>query len=297
MISTESRAALVLAFACLSLFILRYPVRLSNHLVLIWFVELVMLSETQVSRDASTTGVVGVLLLLTFGLAGLHKLNKAFMGPKSVAAQIASVFLIRNGVSAGKSGDLARRVPLLTVLAELSAPMLVLFGTGTYVALAGLVALLLLSIGFAMLGHLHFGFALLALFIAIDGGVSWPTLDLSHADNLLQILVISFAAFVGARNRIWKGFHLSVLLQVTAALFCALATVVFFDMLSGGDPKLAVESPRLVCRRMGDCRAVYRKRDHTVPGHQDGVQFRDVQRPAPRQVEPLAYSEAVVFAC
>ncbi|EAU66296.1 conserved hypothetical protein [Stigmatella aurantiaca DW4/3-1] len=123
----QSGWLLLTCLGFLTLVISSYSLRLSNHLILAWFMVLTLCLAQGVEPMESfvALGIQG-LIVLTYFLAFLHKLNADYFSPKlSCASQLVDFLCWDRGLRGQK---LLRLVSIYgTVLVEAALPLLLLF--------------------------------------------------------------------------------------------------------------------------------------------------------------------------
>ena len=179
-----------LLFALLSLLVASYSLRLSNHLILAWFIGLLLcadlLFQTPERRGVLPTAFflsgVQILVIVTYLLAFLHKLNREYLSPEISCGSFLGCVYLEHRVNIRHPG-LLKLQGLLSIYAvmalEVIVPVLLLFPTTRPL---GLVLAVLLHLPFGLLVHVHFSammYAALSTFVAPG---DWP-----------RILAASFA--------------------------------------------------------------------------------------------------------
>ena len=158
----RAAAAPVTLFA-LSVVILSFPRRLANHLLVAWFMLLAITFIGILRSDECGVRVFfSMLTLLIFFLAGFHKLNRAYLAPRTSAALALVIwYLIQRGFVWGVGAIMRLRwiIVVSAVVAELAVPALVL---APATAIIGILTALTLVFVFGCLGHAHFAVIMMA---------------------------------------------------------------------------------------------------------------------------------------
>lgn len=184
--------------ALLSLVIASYSLRLSNHLVLGWFMLVVVCLAH--ARDQPALARVGtqVLVVSTYLFAFMHKLNRDYMClEQSCAAQLASFYCWDRGFDDPRAVRLLSRFAIgSTLLCEAAIPLLLLSPATCIVAV--LIGLLF-HFGLALLGIVNFSAmmyaGLLAFVDAESIEVAQATLRLAPALTALACTAFMLLAW------------------------------------------------------------------------------------------------------
>lgn len=152
-----------LCLGLLTLVIASYSLRLSNHLVLCWFMLLGICMDSGQGKFAAACA--RGLVILTYGLAGFHKLNAEYVSTESSwASQFADFYCCdRNIRGPGLRRGFAITAIWGTLLTELALPFLLLIpATRVWGVLAGL----LFHFSLALLGIVNFSAVMYAGLLA-----------------------------------------------------------------------------------------------------------------------------------
>jgi hypothetical protein len=159
--------------ALLTLTIASYSLRLSNHLVLAWFMLVVVLAAdvarargtTSAAADAVALAGVRGLMLATYALAFLHKLNAEYVDPRrSWAAQFAGFLCWDRGIRSANLVHAAERAAIYgTLVAEAAIPVLLVLPP---VRPAGFAVALAFHFALALLGIVNFSAVMYAGLLA-----------------------------------------------------------------------------------------------------------------------------------
>ena len=221
-------------FLTLSLILACYSLRLSNHLVLAWFMALLLCLGLALQRPVHWVGLptpfvyVGIqmLVIMTYALAFFHKLNTDYFSPgTSCGAWLAGVYLkIRRIESKSLERVLKGLAIYGTILLELLIPCLLL---SPRTRPLGLILAVLLQLGFGLLVHVHFStlmFAGLAAFIP-DEAWAHSVSPLFSAGGLASVLFVLLGLMIGFRFGVWngRGYRLPMLALVQQMCFGAVS--------------------------------------------------------------------------
>lgn len=191
-----------LLLLALSLLIASYSLRLSNHLVAAWFMGLLLcldlLFQTPARRGLAPTPFflsgVQIVVVLTYLLAFLHKLNPEYLSPRmSCGSYLGCEYLerrvnIRHPALLKIQGFLS----IYAILAlEAVVPILLLF---PQTRALGLVLAVLLHLPLGFLVHVHFSTLMYAGLSVFVSPQDWPrvlaaTFALSRARLALYVLL------------------------------------------------------------------------------------------------------------
>ena len=211
-------------FILLSATIASYSIRLSNHLIVVWFFILAVTIDLFCHATLTATSVLSVraLVLLTYIFAAFHKLNPDYFTPTSSCA----VRLVRFYFQDKLTNSRANRVIIICaiwvpVICEAAIPMLLLFKETR--AMGVLAAICLQSL---------FGFARNAPFsVVMYAGL---TLFLPPANlSITTVLVVcGLGAWIGFRYSMWKVYPKQKLALVLHTVFGAITAYMFIWVIT-----------------------------------------------------------------
>jgi hypothetical protein len=192
-----------LCLALLMLVIASYSLRLSNHLIVAWFMLLALCAAAlrgpagTVDEPFLQTAVCGVVVLAYF-LAFFHKLNADYFSPEqSCAATLARFYCWDRGIRAPWLRRAVVRLGMYgTVAVEFAVPVLLLFPQTMPL---GLVLAILFHFSMALLGIVNFSAVMLAGLAAFVPPASYGALA-ERASVLgapgAALIALAFAACV-----------------------------------------------------------------------------------------------------
>jgi hypothetical protein len=225
-------------FILLTLTIASYSIRLSNHLVVSWFLILVLMLDFLMHDDLAGMSELGVrgIVMLTYAFAGFHKLNRDYLSPSSSCAVRLVYFYFQGRLeSLWFKRFILFGVVWAPIILEAAIPMLLLFNQTRLVGV--LVALILQSLfGFAR--NAHFSIVMYAGLI-----VFLPPPSLSPA---ILFIGCALGILVAYRFCMWKVYPLQKLALVVHAVFGVVTVYMFIWTTVAAATDLHVSRPENV---------------------------------------------------
>lgn len=190
-------------FLLLSLIILSYSIRLSNHLLLAWFFLGFLCLDTIFSPNLTSFFYSGMQLttIATYLFSAFAKLNRDYLSiDRSCGARNVQFFLLAKGVS---NPFLHRLAPYIGIHAVIMLECLIpFFLLIPYLRWLGIVLAVLLHIVFGFLAHVHFSTIMMAglttFFFPNDG------LLYTHFSWIWIGIVILFGTLLGWQVGVWS---------------------------------------------------------------------------------------------
>lgn len=230
----------------LSLVIASYSLRLSNHLVIAWFMALLLcldlLFQAPSRRGAEPTPFlfagVQLLVALTYFIAFFHKLNAEYLSSRlSCGAGLARLYLENRRL---RSPRLIRAYRLLaiyaTLILEAGVPVLLLVPATRPL---GLCLAILLHLPFGLLCQFHFSTLMYAGLAAFVPTAAWPRLAaalLSPGGPALAVALV-LGAILGGRfgvSDVFRHRRAAFVLQILFGVYTMAALGVGGAFLSLG---------------------------------------------------------------
>jgi hypothetical protein len=222
LVSPHSAIARIALFPTLSAVLASSSVRLSNHLVLAWFVSALMFVDVTLREGASSAGVP-LLIACAYGLAAFSKLNSDYLDPKrSCGWHLARLLLQSWGVDMSRVHREAV-LTLLTTKAIILAETILAPGILLYPRLFAPLAIIL-HILFGLLCHVHFSMIMIA---CIAATAALPL----HFDVITAAIAIA-GALLGASFGNWRPYRHRAMARASHALFCSIACAMLWTSLS-----------------------------------------------------------------
>lgn len=232
--------------AVLSLVIASYSLRLSNHLVIAWFMALLLCLDL-LSRSPARRGIeptpflfagVQMVMLLTYLLAFFHKLNAEYLSfDQSCGACLGRGHLENRRV---RSPLLVRSYPFLAIYGTLTleavVPALLLLPATRPL---GLCLAVLLHLPFGLICQVHFSTLMYAGLAAFVPPGAWPALIRSLLSLGWPALLLGLALglFIGGRFGVTSAFHhrrAGLALQLFFGVYSVAALAAGLILLRGG---------------------------------------------------------------
>jgi hypothetical protein len=231
-IAPGSRLLCCLCLTALTLVIASYSLRVSNHLILCWFLLLILCVDLR-DKDFVESGAAG-LVLLTYILAFFHKLNQEFFSVEhSCAAQMAQFFCWDRHICDVRTAKLLSLVAIWgTIVAEGIIPaLLVVPATVVW----GLLAALVFHFSLGLLGIVNFSAVMYAALLAFvpDSAVKivasrvlqWGILPALLSSVAFVLIVWMVTPRSAGRNCRYRARGLAWGVQVLFGIVTALAVL------------------------------------------------------------------------
>ncbi|GAA3167214.1 hypothetical protein [Nonomuraea roseoviolacea] len=223
-----------LALAALSLMAASFPKRLPNHFAVAWFMLLAFAADRAFGLssghgggldDAYALGLVRQFTIITYVVAGLHKLNRDYFDPRlSCGSGLLMEYALRLGVSPRRvPRRLARALSAAVVAAEFGAAAGLALGVRTLWVIAAAVVM---HAFFGFAGHAQFSLIMLGGLLAFTDVESLAPLSVPGLCALLAgsgVVAATLGGFRGFRLR-----HVALLDNVVLAvvsLWCLLTVL------------------------------------------------------------------------
>jgi hypothetical protein len=259
----------VLCLVLVTLVIASYSLRVSNHLILAWFMLLTLVLALVVEGGAppprlEVSGFVAAgirgLVVLTYAFAFLHKLNRDYFSlERSSASQLTEFFCWDRGL---RDRRLVRALALVgiygTLLMEAAVPLLLLSSRTTRL---GILAGLGFHFSLALLGIVNFSSMMYAGLVAFAGegaataaaghvgALGWPAIVAACIPFLVAVWLVTprhAARYCPYRFR-WAAWPLQWLFGALTAVFVLGAVML---------PAPAASGPTLAVGRLGGAQVV-----------------------------------------
>jgi hypothetical protein len=201
-------------FVLLTLIIASYSLRLSNHLVLAWFMALLLCLDLVFQRPVHWIGApspfvyagVQMLIVMAYLLAFFHKLNADYLCSQcSCGAWLADLYIQIRSIPGKPAKRLLTWLAIYgTLVLELLIPLCLL---SPRTRPFGLCLAVLLQLGLGLLVHVHFSVLMYAGLAAFIPAHEWPGLITTvFAHRAVTLVLFTLLGLcIGLRFGVWNG--------------------------------------------------------------------------------------------